>query len=82
VPITILRAQGIGACLFFGKIGGGRGLVRSRFLFPANGKRAVRLEKLRAAILPWVFPGFSLGSSQRTHKPLMLKRPVSAAHRN
>jgi len=52
VPITILRAQGIVARLFFGKIGGGRGLVRSHFFFPVKEKRAVAQEKSRAPVLP------------------------------
>jgi hypothetical protein len=52
VPITILRAQGSAGCLFFGKIGGGRGLVRSRFFFPVKEKRAVAWEKSRAPVSP------------------------------
>jgi hypothetical protein len=36
VPITILRARPAAACLFFGKIAGGRGLARSHFLFPSR----------------------------------------------
>jgi hypothetical protein len=52
VPITILRAQASVGCLFFGKIGGGRGLVRSHFFFPAKEKRRLRQEKSRAPVLP------------------------------
>ena len=52
MPITILRAQAATACLFFGKIGGGRGLVRSHFFFPVKEKRLLRQEKSRAPVLP------------------------------
>jgi hypothetical protein len=52
VPITILRAQASVARLFFGKIGGGRGLVRSHFFFPVKEKRAVAPGKSRAPVLP------------------------------
>jgi hypothetical protein len=52
VPITILRAQASAGCLFFGKIGSGRGLVRSHFFFPAKEKRRLRQEKSRAPVLP------------------------------
>ena len=52
MPITILRAQALVARLFFGKIGGGRGLVRSRFFFPVKEKRAVAPGKSRAPVSP------------------------------
>jgi hypothetical protein len=52
VPITILRARPSVGCLFFGKIGGGRGLVRSHFFFPVKEKRRLRQEKSRAPVLP------------------------------
>jgi hypothetical protein len=52
VPITILRAQASVARLFFGKIGGGRDLVRSHFFFPVKEKRAVAPGKSRAPVLP------------------------------
>jgi hypothetical protein len=52
VPITILRAQAAVARLFFGKIGGGRDLVRSHFFFPVKEKRAVAPGKSRAPVLP------------------------------
>jgi hypothetical protein len=59
VPITILRAQASVARLFFGKIGGGRGLVRSHFFFPVKEKRAVVPGKSRAPVLPPVRPWFT-----------------------
>jgi hypothetical protein len=40
------------ARLFFGKIGGGRGLVRSHFFCPVKEKRLLRQEKSRAPVLP------------------------------
>jgi hypothetical protein len=40
------------ARLFFGKIGGGRDLVRSHFFFPVKEKRAVAPGKSRAPVLP------------------------------
>jgi hypothetical protein len=52
VPITILRAQPSVARLFFGKIGGGRDLVRSHFFFPVKEKGAVAPGKSRAPVLP------------------------------
>ena len=52
MPITILRAQAVVARLFFGKIGGDRGLVRSHFLFHVKEKRRLRQEKSRAPVLP------------------------------
>jgi hypothetical protein len=55
VPITILRAQGPVARLFFGKIGGGRDLVRSYFFFFVKEKRAVAPGKITR-------PGFASGS--------------------
>jgi hypothetical protein len=52
VPITILRAQASVARLFFGKIGGGRDLVRSHFFFPVKEKRAIAPGKSCAPVLP------------------------------
>jgi hypothetical protein len=40
------------ARLFFGKIGGGRGLAGSHFFFPVKEKRAVAPGKSRAPVLP------------------------------
>lgn len=59
MPITILRAQASVARLFFGKIGGGRDLVRSHFFFPVKEKRLLREEKSRAPVLPPVHRRFT-----------------------
>jgi hypothetical protein len=65
VPITILRAQGIVARLFFGKIGGGRDLVRSHFFFPVKEKRAIAPGKSRAPVLSPVRLRFTSTKSHR-----------------
>jgi hypothetical protein len=51
------------ARLFFGKIGGGRDLVRSHFFFPVKEKRRLRQEKSRAPVLPPVRRRFTLTKS-------------------
>jgi hypothetical protein len=51
VPITILRRQPEPRIFFLKAAAISRAAI---FLFPANGKRAVAEENLRAAILPWV----------------------------
>jgi hypothetical protein len=77
VPITILRARPAAARLFFGKIGGGRGLVRSHFFSPVNEKPVVAQAKLRAAILPWVFLGFVSTQSQAVNVEAPRQRGAS-----
>jgi hypothetical protein len=75
VPITILRAQAAAARLFFGKIGGGRDLVRSHFFFAVNEKQAIapgnRAPRFRRR--------FAAGSPQRNHMRSMPERAVARA---